>query len=32
MTYTFGRVGAVVALNVESCDPQKRRWWLRVRE
>jgi integrase/recombinase XerD len=32
MTYTFARVGAVVALNVEDCYAQKKRWWLRRRE
>lgn len=32
MTYTFARVGAVVALNVEDYFPQKKRWWLRLRE
>ena len=28
MTYTFARVGAVVALNVEDYYAQKQRWWL----
>jgi integrase/recombinase XerD len=32
MTYTFARVGAVVALTVEDYFPQKKRWWLRLRE
>jgi site-specific recombinase XerD len=32
MTYTFARVGAVVALGVEDYFPQKKRWWLRLRE
>ncbi len=32
MTYTFARVGAVVALSVEDYYPQKKRWWLRLRE
>jgi site-specific recombinase XerD len=32
MTYTFARVGAVVALAVEDYFPQKKRWWLRLRE
>ena len=32
MTYTFGRVGAVVALKVEDYYPQKKRWWLRLHE
>ena len=32
MTYTFARVGAVVALNVEDYYAQKKRWWLRFRE
>jgi integrase/recombinase XerD len=32
MTYTFARVGAVVALTVEDYFAQKKRWWLRLRE
>jgi integrase/recombinase XerD len=32
MTYTFARVGAVVALTVEDYYPQKKRWWLRLHE
>ena len=32
MIYTFAPVGAVVALNVEDYFPQKKRWWLRLRE
>jgi integrase/recombinase XerD len=32
MTYTFARVGAVVALAVEDYFPQKKRWWLRLHE
>jgi site-specific recombinase XerD len=32
MTYTFARASAVVALNVEDYFPQKKRWWLRLRE
>src|SRR5208337_5023573 len=32
MTYTFARVGAVVALTVEDYYPQKKRCWLRLRE
>jgi site-specific recombinase XerD len=32
MTYTFARVGAVVALTVEDYFPQKKRWWLRLIE
>src|SRR6202047_3802303 len=32
MTYTFARVGAVVALAVEDYFAQKKRWWLRLRE
>ncbi len=32
MTYTFARVGAVVALNVEDYFAQKKRWWLRLNE
>jgi integrase/recombinase XerD len=32
MTYTFARVSAVVALNLEDYFAQKKRWWLRLRE
>jgi len=32
MTYTFARVGAVVALAVEDYYAQKKRWWLRLHE
>jgi hypothetical protein len=32
MTYTFARVGAVVAFTVEDYFAQKKRWWLRLRE
>jgi integrase/recombinase XerD len=32
MTYTFARVGAVIALNVEDYYSQKKRWWLRLHE
>src|SRR5215469_967285 len=32
MIYTFARVGAVVALNVEDYYSQKKRWWLRLHE
>jgi integrase/recombinase XerD len=32
MTYTFARVGAVVALKVEDYFSQKKRWWLRLHE
>ena len=32
MTYTFARVGAVVALTVEDYFPQKKRWWLRLQK
>ena len=32
MTYTFARVSAAVALSVEDYFPQKKRWWLRLRE
>ena len=32
MTYTFARVGAVVALTVEDYYPQKKRWWLKLHE
>jgi integrase/recombinase XerD len=31
MTYTFARVGAVVALTGEDYYSQKKRWWLRFR-
>ena len=32
MTYTFARVGAVVALTVEDYFPQEELWWLRLHE
>ena len=32
MTYSFARVGAVVRLAVGDYFPQKKRWWLRLRE
>jgi integrase/recombinase XerD len=32
MTYTFARVGAVVALSIEDYFPQEKRWWLRLHE
>ncbi|MGH9611139.1 MAG: tyrosine-type recombinase/integrase [Bryobacteraceae bacterium] len=32
MAYSFARVGAVVNLKVEDYYPQKKRWWLRLRE
>jgi integrase/recombinase XerD len=32
MTYTFARVGAVVALTVEDYFSQENRWWLRPHE
>src|ERR1039458_89757 len=32
MTYTFARVGAVVALAVEDYYPQKKHWWLKLHE
>ena len=32
MAFTFARVSAVVALKVEDYYPQKKRWWLRLRE
>src|ERR1700761_1415152 len=32
MTYTFARVGAVVALRVEDYYPAGKRWWLRLHE
>jgi site-specific recombinase XerD len=32
MVYTFARVGAAVAMNVEDCYPQGRRSWVRLHE
>ncbi len=32
MTYTFARIGAVVAMNVEDYFPQGKRWWVRLHE
>jgi integrase/recombinase XerD len=32
MTYTFARVSAAVALKVADYYPQKKRWWLKLRE
>ena len=32
MAFTFARVSAVVGLKVEDYYPQKKRWWLRLRE
>ena len=32
MTYSFARVSAVVRLTVEDYFPQKKSWWLRLRE
>lgn len=32
MAFTFARVSAVVSLKVEDYYPQKKRWWLRLRE
>jgi site-specific recombinase XerD len=32
MTYTFGRVGAVVAMNVEDYYPNGKRWFVRLHE
>ena len=32
MAYSFARVSAVVNLRVEDYYPQKKRWWLRLRE
>src|ERR1039457_5805244 len=32
MTYTFARVGAVVAITVEDYFSQKKSWWLRLHE
>ena len=31
MTYTFARVGAATAMDVEDYYPQARRWWVRLR-
>jgi site-specific recombinase XerD len=32
MIYTFARVGALVAMNVEDYYPQGKRWWVRLHE
>jgi site-specific recombinase XerD len=32
MTYTFGRVSAVVGMKVEDYFPEGKRWWLRLHE
>ena len=32
MTYSFGRVGAVVAMRVEDYYAEGKRWWLRLHE
>src|SRR5437773_1307398 len=32
MTYTFARIGAVVALRVDDYYPAGKRWWLRLHE
>lgn len=32
MIYTFARVGAMVAMNVEDYYPQGKRWWIRLHE
>ena len=32
MTYTFARIGAVVAMRVEDYYPQGKRWWVRLHE
>lgn len=32
MVYSFARVGAVVAMNVEDYFPQGKRWWFRLHE
>jgi integrase/recombinase XerD len=32
MVYTFARVGALVAMNVEDYYPQGKRWWCRLHE
>jgi hypothetical protein len=32
MTYTFARVGAVIAMTVDDYYPEGRRFWLRLHE
>jgi hypothetical protein len=32
MTYTFARVSAAVNMRVEDYYPQKKRWWVKLRE
>jgi integrase/recombinase XerD len=32
MTYTFARVSAAVGLRIEDYYPQKKRWWVKLRE
>jgi site-specific recombinase XerD len=32
MVYTFARVGALVAMDVEDCFPRGKRWWVRLHE
>jgi integrase/recombinase XerD len=32
MTYTFARVSAAVSMRVEDYYPQKKRWWVKLRE
>jgi integrase/recombinase XerD len=32
MTYTFARVSAAVSIKVEDYYPQKKRWWVKLRE
>src|SRR6202023_4411719 len=32
MTYTFARIGAVVAMKVEDYYPGGKRWWVRLHE
>jgi len=32
MVYTFARVGALVAMNVEDYYPQGKHWWVRLHE
>ena len=32
MTYSFARIGAVLAMKVEDYYPQGKRWWLRLHE
>ena len=32
MTFSFGRIGAVIAMRVEDYYPQGKRWWVRLHE